>query len=114
MRPDTVSTFRFHVMTPFPRYNFDADLRQATHENATPYQLIITGRSVKLVPGHLGRNYLSLRRRDLTPLLLGHWRPSEALAAGALRASTHRAARAAEALYPQVPWHRSPLDDLLA
>ena len=95
-------------------FNFDADLRRATHDDARPYRLIVTNRKVRLVPGKLGRNYLSLRRRDLTPLLLGHWRLEEAIAAGRIRASTHRAQRAAEVLFPQLPWHRPPLDDLVA
>lgn len=95
-------------------FNFDADLRGATHEDARSYRLIVTGRKAKLVPGNRGRNYLALRRRDLTPLLLGHWRFEEALALGRIRASTHRAERIAEALFPQLPWHRPPLDDLVA
>ena len=82
--------------------------------DARPYRLIVTSRKVRLVPGNLGRNYLALRRRDLTPLLLGHWRLEDAIAAGRIRASTQRAQRAAEVLFPQLPWHRPPLDDLVA
>ncbi|MGI8982716.1 MAG: GNAT family N-acetyltransferase [Pirellulaceae bacterium] len=95
-------------------FNFDADLRRTTHEDARSYRLIVTSRKVRLVPGNLGRNYLALRRRDLTPLLLGHWRLEDAIAAGRIRASTQRAQRAAEVLFPQLPWHRPPLDDLVA
>lgn len=95
-------------------FNFDADLRGATHEDARSYRLIVTSRKAKLVPGNRGRNYLALRRRDLTPLLLGHWRFEEALSAGRIRASTQRAERMAAALFPQLPWHRPPLDDLVA
>ncbi len=95
-------------------FNFDADLRRATHEDARPYRLIITQRKVRVMPGNLGRNYLKLRRRDLTPLLLGHWKLDDALAAGRIRASTQRAHHAAEALFPELPWHRPPLDDLVA
>lgn len=95
-------------------FNFDADLRQATHDDARPYRLMVTGRKVRLVTGKLGRNYLSLRRRDLTPLLLGHWHLDEAIAAGRIRASSRRAERAAKVLFPQLPWHRPPLDDLVA
>ena len=95
-------------------FNFDADLRRATHEDARSYRLIVSSRKVRLAPGNLGRNYLALRRRDLTPLLLGHWRLDEAIAAGRIRASTQRAQRAAEVLVPQLPWHRPPLDDLVA
>ena len=95
-------------------FDFDADLRGSTHEDARCYQLIVTNRKVRLVSGNRGRNYLALRRRDLTPLLLGHWRFDEALATGRIRASTQRAERMAEALFPQLPWHRTPLDDLVA
>jgi predicted N-acetyltransferase YhbS len=95
-------------------FNFDADLRRATHEDARSYQLIITNRKVRLVPGNRGRNYLALRRRDLTPLLLGHWQWKDAIASGHIRASTSRAERVAEGLFPQLPWHRPPLDDLVA
>jgi predicted N-acetyltransferase YhbS len=95
-------------------FNFDADLCRATHEDARPYRLIVTNRKVRLAPGNLGRNYLALRRRDLTPLLLGHWRLEEAIAAGRVRASTQRAQRVAEVIFPQLPWHRTPLDDLVA
>jgi predicted acetyltransferase len=95
-------------------FNFDADLRRATHEDARPYRLIVTNRKVRVMPGNRGRNYLALRRRDLTPLLLGHWKLNDAIAAGRIRASTQRAHRAAEVLFPQLPWHRPPLDDLVA
>ena len=95
-------------------FNFDADLRRATHEDARPYRLTVTHRKVRVMPGNLGRNYLALRRRDLTPLLLGHWKLDDAIAAGRIRASTQRARRAAEILFPQLPWHRPPLDDLVA
>jgi hypothetical protein len=95
-------------------FNFDADLRGATHEDARTYRLIVTNRKVRLVLGKRGRNYLALRRRDLTPLLLGHWPLSAALATGRIRASTQRAERVAEALFPQLPWHRPPFDDLVA
>jgi len=95
-------------------FNFDADLRRATHEDARPYRLIVTNRKVRVIPGNRGRNYLALRRRDLTPLLLGHWKLDDAIAAGRIRASTQRAHQVAAVLFPQLPWHRPPLDDLVA
>jgi predicted N-acetyltransferase YhbS len=95
-------------------FNHDADVRRATHDDSRTYRLIISKRHVRLKPGNLGRNYLALRRRDLTPLLLGHWQLEEAIGTGCVRASTQRARRAAEALFPQLPWHRPPLDDLVA
>ncbi|HUE69473.1 MAG TPA: GNAT family N-acetyltransferase [Pirellulaceae bacterium] len=92
----------------------DADLTHAQDADVRSYRLVIGQRGVKLTAGHPGRSYLSLRRRDLTPLLLGHWNIAEALAAGRLRASTRLAQDAAGILFPQLPWYRPPLDELVA
>ncbi len=95
-------------------YSHDSDLRQATHHDSQAYRLTVTSRSVKLTSGKTGRNYLALRRRDLTPILLGHWKPADAFAPGRLRASNRVAQEAAAILFPQLPWYRPPLDDLVA
>ena len=81
---------------------------------ATLCRLVVTSRSVKIEPGPPGRSYLALRRRDLTPLLLGLWRLPDAVALGRIRATTHIAEHTAAALFPQLPWWRPPLDELVA
>ena len=95
-------------------FHHDAELTRSRREDVRSYRLAIGQRGVKLSSGHPGRSYLSLRRRDLTPLLLGHWDIGEALAAGRLRASTRLAQDAAAILFPQLPWYRPPLDELVA
>lgn len=95
-------------------YHHDADLTQSRPEDMRSYRLVVGQRGVKLVAGNPGRNYLSLKRRDLTPLLLGHWNIVKAVAAGRLRASTRLAQDAAAILFPQLPWYRPPLDELMA
>lgn len=76
-------------------------------------RLVFTGSHMKLAAGPLRRNYLSLRLRDLTPLVLGHWNADDAAAAGRIEASSKAAATLASLLFPQLPWWRPPLDDLL-
>ncbi len=95
-------------------FHHDADLTCCRREDVRSYRLAVGQRGVKLAAGHPGRSYLSLRRRDLTPLLLGHWDVTDALAAGRLRASTRLAQDAAAILFPQLPWYRPPLDELIA
>ena len=95
-------------------FHHDAELAQCRHEDVRSYRLIVGRRSVKLSPRHSGRSYLSIARRDLTPLLLGHWDVTQAVAVGRLRASTRLAQEAAEVLFPPLPWYRPPLDDLMA
>jgi GNAT acetyltransferase-like protein/sterol carrier protein len=94
-------------------FHHDADIAQCRHEDVRSYRLVVGRRTVKLTSRHPGRSYLSLRRRDLTPLLLGHWDVTQALATGRLRASTRLAQEAAAILFPPIPWYRPPLDDLL-
>src|SRR6185436_3309513 len=81
-------------------FNHDHDLRRATHDDARTYRITVGRSKVRLKPGNLGRNYPALRRRDLTPLLLGHWKLDDAIESGHVRASTQRARRAGEALFP--------------
>jgi GNAT superfamily N-acetyltransferase len=95
-------------------FHHDADLAQCRHEDVRSYRLVVGQRTVKLTARHPGRSYLSLRRRDLTPLLLGHWDVAHALETGRLRASTRLAQEAAAILFPPLPWYRPPLDELLA
>ena len=94
-------------------FHHDADIAQCRHEDVRSYRLVVGRRTVKLTSRHPGRSYLSLRRRDLTPLLLGHWDVTQALATGRLRASTRLAQEAAAILFPPIPWYRPPLDELL-
>jgi hypothetical protein len=95
-------------------FHHDSGLTQSRDEDVRSYRLVVGQRTVKLTAGHPGRSYLSLKRRDLTPLLLGHWDVREALGAGRLRSSTRLAEDAAAALFPRLPWYRPPLDDLMA
>jgi hypothetical protein len=77
-------------------------------------RLEFTGRGMKLAAGPLGRCYLSLRLKDLGPLVLGHWDLAEALQAERIAASTKQARELAGILFPRLAWWRPPLDDLLA
>ncbi|MCI0362094.1 MAG: GNAT family N-acetyltransferase [Planctomycetaceae bacterium] len=77
-------------------------------------RLVFTSRGMKLVRGPVGRQYLTLRKRDLAPLLLGHWHLSDMVDAGRIEASTKTAVQVGRALFPKLPWWRPPLDDLLA
>ncbi len=76
--------------------------------------LTATRRSVKLSRGKLGRSYLQLNLPEFTRLVLGHLDVSEAVASGRVRASTRHAVEVAEALFPRLPFWRSPWDDLAA
>ena len=71
-------------------------------------------RGMKLVIGPLSRNYLTLRQRDLTSLVLGHWNLADLIDAGRIDASTKAARRLGCELFPRLAWWRPPLDDLLA
>ncbi len=76
-------------------------------------RLVFTSRGMKLAAGPLGRHYLTLRLRDLTPLVLGHFDVSELMAAGRIEPSTKAAAQHGRILFPPLAWWRPPLDDLL-
>jgi predicted N-acetyltransferase YhbS len=76
-------------------------------------RLVFTRRGMKLASG-LGRHYVSLRKRDLTPLVLGHWHLPDMIEAGRIRASSPDAEQLGRVLFPKLPWWRPPLDDLLA
>jgi predicted N-acetyltransferase YhbS len=77
-------------------------------------QLVVSPRGLKVISGPLGRTYLSLRRRDLAPLLLGHWHLPDMIEAGRIEASTKTAGEIGRVLFPKLPWWRPPLDDLLS
>ncbi|HEX5103348.1 MAG TPA: hypothetical protein VFV87_06035, partial [Pirellulaceae bacterium] len=77
-------------------------------------RLEFTGRGMKLAAGPLGRCYVSLRLKDLAPLVLGHWDLAEALEAERMAASSKQARELAGILFPRLAWWRPPLDDLLA
>ncbi|HUY92700.1 MAG TPA: GNAT family N-acetyltransferase [Pirellulales bacterium] len=76
-------------------------------------RLVVSRRSVKLARGKLGRSYLRLSAPEFTRLVLGHLDVGEAAACGRLRASTRHAAEIARALFPRLPFWRSPLDELV-
>ena len=75
-------------------------------------QLVVSRRSVKLARGKLGRSYLRLSAPEFTRLLLGHLDVAEAIESERVRASTRHAAEMAAALFPRLPFWRSPLDEL--
>jgi hypothetical protein len=77
-------------------------------------RLVFTSRGMKIVKGPAGRHSLALRKRDLAPLLLGHWHLSDMIEAGRIDASSKTAEQVGRVLFPKLPWWRPPLDDLLA
>jgi hypothetical protein len=90
-----------------------AKARRRTQQTAR-FRLELSPRGLTLAADGCGRNYLSLRLRDLAPLVLGHWDLADMLAAGRLTASSKAARNLGGVLFPQLPWWRPPLDDLLA
>lgn len=78
------------------------------------FRLSVASRGMNLVAGSVGRQYLTLRRKDLAPLVLGHWDVGDMIEAGRIAASSPAAGRLGRALFPKLPWWRPPLDDLLA
>ncbi len=82
--------------------------------NDEKHRFVISRRSVKFVPGKLGRSYLSCNTSQLTQLLLGHLNVKEAVQSGRLEASTGVAAETGAVLFPRLPLWRPPLDDLPA
>lgn len=78
------------------------------------YRLSVSRRGVELIPGTLGRSYLTCSLYELNQLLLGHIDVREAVAAGRLGVSTRVACEIADALFPRVPFWRPPWDDLAA
>ena len=67
-------------------------------------------RSVKLVPGKVGRSYLECGVGEFTRMLLGHTEIEQAIEAGAVRASTRTAIDAARVLLPRLPIWRPAFD----
>ncbi len=76
-------------------------------------RLELSSRGTKLAPDGCGRNYLSLRLRDLAPLVLGHWELANLVESGRIKTSNKVALRLGSALFPKLSWWRPPLDDLL-
>lgn len=82
--------------------------------NDEKYRFVISRRSVKFVPGKLGRSYLTCNTSQFTQLMLGHLNVKEAVQNERLEASTGVAAEIASVLFPRLPFWRPPLDDLPA
>jgi len=78
------------------------------------FTLAARPRSVKLVPGKLGRSYLDCSRAQLSQLMLGHLDVPAAIRAGRLHASTRLAGEIAAVMFPQLPIWRPPWDELPA
>jgi predicted acetyltransferase len=89
--------------------------RRRTHAvEVARLRLVLGSRGLKLASGSLSRNYLSLRLRDLTPLVLGHWNLADLIDAGRIEASSKAACRLGCELFPKLAWWHPPLDDLLS
>ena len=78
------------------------------------YRLVLSGRSVRVRPGKLGRSYLACEVPAFTQLILGHLTVREGVETGRLEASTRVAEQMAAVLFPPLPLWRPPLDDLPA
>ena len=80
--------------------------------NGEKYTLAVRQRSVKLLPGRLGRSYLECGWAELTQLMLGHLDVLSAIQAERIHASTRVAGDLAGTLFPQLPIWRPPWDEL--
>lgn len=78
------------------------------------YRLVLSRRSAKVVPGKLGRSYIKLSSRELTPLLLGHGDIDDYVEQGRIHCSTTVAQETARILLPRLPLWLPPWDDLPA
>lgn len=76
--------------------------------------LTIGQRSAKLVPGKLGRSYLTLDTPALSRLMLGTASSSQLIASGVIGSSTALAATYAETLFPTRNWWLPPWEELPA
>jgi predicted acetyltransferase len=96
----------------------DADLARPSELglllNNRKFRLLIGKRKVQLIPGKIGRSYLTCDAQDLTKLLLGHLEAEEAIEAGRLQASTRVARQVASILFPRLPFWHPPWDELPA
>lgn len=71
-------------------------------------------RSVKLLPGKLGRSYLEGGLSEFSQMMLGHLDIGTAVETGSLRASTRTAIEAARVIFPQLPIWRPTFDEMPA
>ena len=78
------------------------------------YRLVLTRRSAKILPGKLGRSYLTCSSSNLTALLLGHEDLAHPAACPQLVFSTSVAQEIARTLFPQLPLWLPAWDDLPA
>jgi predicted acetyltransferase len=78
------------------------------------YRLVLTRRSAKVLPGKLGRSYLTCSTADLTALLLGHADPRHAMSDSQPEFSTSVAHDLVRILFPQLPLWLPAWDDLPA
>jgi len=82
--------------------------------NDEKHLLVFGPRSVKLVPGRLGRSYLACTGSEVTRLLLGRLDVHRAVKVGRIEASTMVARELAAVVFPRLPFWRPPLDRLPA
>ncbi|MBP85527.1 MAG: hypothetical protein CMJ64_02235 [Planctomycetaceae bacterium] len=78
------------------------------------FAISVRQRSVKLLPGKLGRSYFECGLRELTQMLLGHLDIEESVESEAIRASTRTAIDAARVLFPRLPIWRPAFDSMPA
>jgi hypothetical protein len=76
------------------------------------YRLTFSRRSVKLVPGSLGTDFLAMRAGPLSQLLLGHAPVGDLATAGRIEISSRRAHELGRVLFPDRPLWVPPWDDL--
>jgi predicted acetyltransferase len=82
--------------------------------NKEKYRLSVSRRGVELIPGTLGRSYLTCSLYEFSQLLLGHVDLREAIRLGRLSVSTRVAEEMAVALFPRLPLWLPPWDNLPA
>jgi hypothetical protein len=78
------------------------------------HRLVFSRRSVKLIGGRLGPDFLAMRLGPLAHMLLGQAEPRDLAAAGHAEVSSHSAGELAQILFPRRPLWFPPWDDLPA
>ena len=75
-------------------------------------RIVVAKRSVQIAKGKVGRSYLTGEESDIHQLLLGRISLAEAIDQGRITPSTQTAVDLGTAMLPQLPLHRSALDEL--
>ena len=78
------------------------------------YRIVFNQQRITVVPGRLGRSYLTCGSGPFAQLLLGHLNVQEAIKAGKLAASTRIAVETANSLFPKLQHWFPSLDNFTA